>query len=209
VTTPAAPRRLLVLSSSFNPPTRAHEAMLRLASERLPGLSPALLLTLTNVDKELFGASVDERLAMMEALAEGLGAEVLTAPRPRFLDVARYLEAAGRPDPVFLLGYDTLVRLFDRGYYTDIERELGELFSIASFVAFDRMPFTIVDVLQLLAQLPPAFRERVMPVELPHEMSHLSSTTARGRLEIGDLAAAVPESVLEVIRREGIYGWAE
>ena len=180
--------------------------MLRLASEHLPGRQPALLLTLTNVDKEIVGASVEQRLAMMHALASDLGAEVLTAPRPRFLDVARDLQAEGRPDPAFILGYDTLVRLFDRRYYDDFDAEIGELFNLAAFVAFDRAPFTIVDVVRLVETLPAAYRDRVLPLELPHDVSSVSSTSARDLLERGQLAEAVPPSVLDVIQRQGLYG---
>jgi nicotinamide-nucleotide adenylyltransferase len=179
--------------------------MLRLASERLPSLKPALLLSLTNVDKELFGADVEQRLAMMAALAGQLGAEVLTVSRPRFLDAARHLAGSGNQHPVFILGYDTLLRLFDGRYYGDMEAELGELFALASFVAFDRAPFTIVDVLRLIRGLPRPFQERIVPLELPHEVAQLSSTGARDLLEQGHLADAVPSAVLEVIRREGIY----
>ena len=68
---PAPPRSLVVLDSSFNPPTRAHVHMLRTAAEAFGLESKLLLLASTNADKTLAGqTSLLDRLQMMRLVAE-------------------------------------------------------------------------------------------------------------------------------------------
>ena len=65
---------LAVLDSSFNPPTRAHLHLLSMAAEELKLSHSLLLLAKQNADKPVLGASLVQRLEMMERI------EVLPAP---------------------------------------------------------------------------------------------------------------------------------
>ncbi|KAK2592495.1 hypothetical protein QQS21_009805 [Conoideocrella luteorostrata] len=66
-------RKLIILDSSFNPPTRAHAQMARSAvREAGPGAKLMLLLAVQNADKGVVPAALEVRLGMMEGLAREL-----------------------------------------------------------------------------------------------------------------------------------------
>ena len=60
---------LAVLDSSFNPPTRAHLHMLSVAKAKFGSARSLLLLAKQNADKPVVGASLVQRLEMMECIA--------------------------------------------------------------------------------------------------------------------------------------------
>ncbi|KHN94803.1 Rossmann-like alpha/beta/alpha sandwich fold protein [Metarhizium album ARSEF 1941] len=142
---PPPPRSLIVLDSSFNPPTRAH-AQMACSAVRQAGLGSGsssdsgsgsgsgarlvLLLAVTNADKGLVPAPLEARLGMMQAFGRDLRRCGLAVPidvavttRPYFRDKAAAIAAAGvyaaaaEPELVFLCGFDTAVRIFDPKYY--------------------------------------------------------------------------------------------
>ena len=140
--TPA--KKLFVLDSSFNPPTRAH---LRIATSALrenlgPGSRLLLLLATQNADKPSKPASFEDRLAMMELFAQDLRSHLATSlpegsgshptvdlpsvdicvtKKPYFVDKATAIETSGvyssMLEQVHLTGYDTLIRIFNTKYY--------------------------------------------------------------------------------------------
>jgi len=143
-------RSLLVLDSSFNPPTRAHLRMARDAVQAYgaDGSRILLLLSTSNADKAARPAPMEQRLAMMFAWAGGLlsGLDVADealrgADTPAVVNVdigltihpffhdksaaiassAFYESPAPLPAPVqvILVGYDTLVRIFNPKYYQE------------------------------------------------------------------------------------------
>jgi nicotinic acid mononucleotide adenylyltransferase len=94
------------------------------------------LLTLLHVEKPLVGFGMPERLRMLLAIARARPAcSVALCNRPRFFEMAQALrEAVGEgPELFFLMGGDTLVRLFDPRYYPDmaLEAALEVLFATA------------------------------------------------------------------------------
>ncbi|KAL2184755.1 Nucleotidylyl transferase [Thermothelomyces heterothallicus CBS 203.75] len=157
------PQILVVLDSSFNPPTRAHLHMATSAIRELmqkqgqcPGaIRLLLLLSVNNADKGVKPAAFDKRLAMMWAFAQdvqhdlrmsfgnrqavpeaqGLSVDLGLATVPYFHEKSAALAEAGfykgQRDPddddlaeteqVFLVGYDTLVRIFNPKYYGLLE----------------------------------------------------------------------------------------
>ncbi|KXS12840.1 hypothetical protein M427DRAFT_59160 [Gonapodya prolifera JEL478] len=129
-TQPAPSHNLVVLDSSFNPPTLAHQRLVSLAQRAFPPsslpLSYLLLLATSNMDKQITGASLADRLVMMERTAERLAeldghiVGVACTSAGRFLEKAqvirRYL-GGGDWRAHFLLGWDTVVRFFDEKYY--------------------------------------------------------------------------------------------
>lgn len=141
-----APKILYVLDSSFNPPTLAHLRIASSALlERLEPSSHLLLLLATqNADKPSKPALFEDRLAMMELFAHDLRAHLAAksskaaspepssfdrmptigigvTKKPYFVDKALAIEASGcYPTPleqVHLIGYDTLIRIFNAKYY--------------------------------------------------------------------------------------------
>lgn len=157
---PRLPRRIIVMDASFNPPTSAHMQMatsaIRSAGDRR-NTRLLLLLAVSNADKAPKPASFEQRLAMMNALAQDVYEEIsyddeagAAAPEsddnghrfgidlalttlPYFHDksaaLAAVVETAFEPPPtgrapveqVFLIGYDTLIRLFNPKYYSRTE----------------------------------------------------------------------------------------
>jgi len=61
--------RVGILDSSFNPPTNAHLQLLLVAAAQFHLDTYLLLLSTKNADKELHGASMIDRLMMMEIVA--------------------------------------------------------------------------------------------------------------------------------------------
>ncbi|TLD30479.1 hypothetical protein PspLS_02675 [Pyricularia sp. CBS 133598] len=157
---PRLPSCIIVMDASFNPPTSAHMQMatsaIRSAGDR-QHTRLLLLLAVNNADKAPKPASFEQRLAMMNALAQDVyeelsgddeagaaatggddddsrfGIDLALTTLPYFHDKSAALaaveETAFDPPPegrhpmeqVFLIGYDTLIRLFDPKYYSRTE----------------------------------------------------------------------------------------
>ncbi|KAK2730114.1 cytidylyltransferase family protein [Colletotrichum kahawae] len=138
-------KSLVVLDSSFNPPTLAH---LRMATSAIQasggaGVSGArllLLLAVNNADKAPKPVAFAVRLGLMYAFAEdllaleggregeggGMEVDVGVTAMPFFHDKARAVEGSGfygteGVEQVYLAGYDTLIRIFDPKYYPAAE----------------------------------------------------------------------------------------
>ncbi|KAK0710768.1 hypothetical protein B0H67DRAFT_554848 [Lasiosphaeris hirsuta] len=86
---PTTPHTLVVLDSSFNPPTRAHLRMVtsgiydlvRGEGQKLSALRVLLLLAVNNADKAPKPAAFEQRLAMMWAFAKDVQDEVRAGQR--------------------------------------------------------------------------------------------------------------------------------
>ncbi|KAF6825420.1 cytidylyltransferase family protein [Colletotrichum plurivorum] len=142
---PRQPRQkvdsLVVLDSSFNPPTLAHLRMARSAlrdgssNSSGGGARLLLLLAVNNADKKPKPASFGERLGMMHAFAEDLLEEeeevevdLGLTTRPYFHEKSAVIAEEGGyggAEQVYLVGFDTLIRIFDGKYYDDMGAALG------------------------------------------------------------------------------------
>lgn len=140
-------KTLYILDSSFNPPTLAHlrlctTALLDFQNNEVPKRL-LLLLATQNADKAPKPAAFEQRLAMMSIFAqdliktvkaqssineEGLIIDVGVTKLPRFVEKVKVIEESSdyahvdgdpreSPQQVHLIGFDTLVRLFDTKYY--------------------------------------------------------------------------------------------
>lgn len=122
---PVNDETIFILDSSFNPPTNAHLALAR--SSLTPSVTSTiiLLLAVQNADKQAKPASFAHRIEMMELLARGIektsNATALLAlsKHPRFVDKAKEVAIAFplAKQVVWLVGYDTLIRILDTKYY--------------------------------------------------------------------------------------------
>lgn len=200
--------RVAVLPSAFNPPTRAHLGLLDLAAA-VPGIDyAAALLSTNNVDKQIFGAPLSHRVGMLLAAAAGRpGMAVLGANAARLLDQG---EALGVAFPGvafdFVVGFDTLVRVFDPRYYDDIAGDLDRFFAAHRLIAANRAQATAAAVRDYLAE--PAVRpyaERVVVLELDAFHAALSSSSARAATESGADSVALHPEVAAYIREHGLY----
>ncbi len=195
--------RVAVLPSAFNPPTVAHFALLEAA--RPPGGACAAMLSTKNVAKGVHGASLPQRVEML--LASGEDVAVLAVNAARLADQGDALRAAfPGVEFDFVVGYDTLVRLFDPRYYGSMDDELAEFFSHHRVVAVNRGDDTIDAVLAFLCDDPAQrFAKRVVAVEVHEEHATVSSTDAREAAGRGEPHETVAPGVAAYIRANGLY----
>ena len=208
---PAPGARLGLLAGSFNPPTIAHQT-LALAGLTAGGLDHAwyALSTLT-VDKEVVtGAGLEDRLLLLDLLVEAdrrLG--VLVLSRGLYVDQARLVRTAypGLGGPVFLVGFDKIVQIFDPRYYDDRDRALEQLFGLASFLVAPRGDDEAPALARLLDQPENRrFAGAVRPLDLPPGLRDVASSTVRGSLaDGGQPERTVPPEVTAFIDRTGLY----
>ena len=116
----AAQTDLAVLPGSFNPLHDGHRG-LAAAAAAMCGREVLFELSVTNVDKPPLAE--DELRRRLEQF-KGTGGVLLTRA-PRFIEKARVL-----PGSVFVLGWDTFVRLLDARYYGDAEAMRAALLEI-------------------------------------------------------------------------------
>lgn len=181
---------LLCLSASFNPLTAAHVWLIQEASRIVPPGEVLLLLARANVDKAVTGFPLERRLSLLARFAEARPTfSVAVCSHGRFVDKA---EAIRPHYPAgtrlgFIVGFDTLVRLFDPKYYTDRDASLSALFGVSEFIAANRAPDPPEAVTAFLARpdvVPHAHRIRV--IRLPPEIAAISATEVRARLARGE-----------------------
>lgn len=200
--------RIGVLAASYNPPHAAHLALAEAARHRL-GLAEVIAeLSLANVDKEVSGAPIPDRLMMLRLVAEARQwLSVAVTTHGRFLDkLAALSPLVGGAEFVFLVGFDTLVRVFDARYYGNRESELDELFASARFACANRAESGEDELRELLEQ--PSnrrFAERVEWVPLPERYADVSSTQARSEVAERRGSWIIPEEVAEYVERRRLY----
>lgn len=199
--------RVAVLPSAFNPPTRAHLQLLETALDLPDVTGAAAMLSTRNVAKSVVGASLADRVGMLLAVREERAwLSVLAVNAARLVDQAAALRQAfpgARFD--FVVGFDTLTRLFDPKYYEDMHRELSPFFTSHRVIAANRGAAGIADVVRFVAAAGGPFANCIVPVEIDEDPASLSSTAAREALASQRTPREVPESVVEYIRGRDLY----
>lgn len=206
----AGPRlksRVAVLPASFNPPTLAHVELLERAKD-VPGIATsAALLTTRNVDKGLFGASHGHRVGMLLGL-ELPATGVLVSNAARIAEQAAALrDMFPGQDFDFVVGYDTLVRLFDRRYYDgEMHEVLATYFRHHRVIAATRGEFDVPAIERYVESTADArnYGDRIVPLNLESELMHVSSTAVRERIVEG-VSVDVPPRVHQYIREHKLY----
>ena len=203
--------RVAVLPSSFNPPTFAHLRLLELAREQVDDIAAsAALLSTSNVDKGVYGADLPDRVGMLLAIHEvRRDIAILASNAARIMDQAGTLR--GEHPGVgfdFVVGFDTLVRVFDERYYEgSIARELDPFFHNHRLIATNRAEWTVDEVQEFLDRpIVRDFAERILVRELEPERARHSSTEERETIEQGGEPIGIPPAVADYIRRRNLYG---
>ena len=201
-------QRIAILPSAFNPPTLAHLRLMELARELDDIVGSAALLSTRNVDKGIYGADLADRVGMLLALHGPRGDfGVLASNAARIMDQARALrEQHSGIGFDFVVGFDTLVRVFDRSYYDNMPRDLEFFFSHHRLIATNRAEWTVEEVHAFLDR--PEVRDfaaLVIVRELDPEPAQFSSTAEREALEQGAKPRALPPEVLDYIQCRGLY----
>ncbi|MYA68885.1 nicotinate-nicotinamide nucleotide adenylyltransferase [Candidatus Poribacteria bacterium] len=197
-------KKLGIFSGSFNPLTLAHTRMVEdtVAKYQLDEL--LLLLAKANVDKGVFGLPLAARLLTVKKYAESRQAfSVGVSSHGRYIDKVSALKSIFPPDTEFhfIVGYDTLVRIFDTKYYTNFHTELQELFVSARFIVANRAEADIKTIASFMAQ--PEIRQYtsyVSSILLPDVYAYMSSTQVRELLARGEaIEHLVPPSILAML----------
>jgi len=195
------PGALLCLSASFNPVTVAHASLVLEGCRLLPVREILLLLATANVDKAGEGLPLDLRFHLLLRFAESRPSmSVAAVGHGRFVDKLDAIRAAypAVTRVVFLLGFDTLFRLFDPKYYADRKASLTRLFDGSECIVANRGADTPGAVEAFLARSEvSAFAHRIHPLRFPPELAAVSVTDVRARLARGEpIGGLVPPEIV-------------
>lgn len=199
--------RLAFLPSAYNPPTLAHIHLLETALEVDGVEHAAAMLTTRNVAKDVFGASLADRVAMLLQLnRERPEFAVFAANAARIIDQAAALSAAFDGIGVdAIVGFDTLERLFDARYYGDMDGELTPFFERHRVIAVNRGRLAVTDVHAWVHRNAGVFAGRIVVREIQAYPASLSSTMVREGLAAGSGELPVSPAVRRYIEQRGLY----
>ncbi|KAF7312589.1 hypothetical protein MIND_00273000 [Mycena indigotica] len=232
-----------ILDSSFNPPTKAHLALAKVPRHDPTGHAydaKIFLLSVRNADKSLkpTDATYIQRLEMMLLLAQETVRKghrhpiaVAVIDEPTFAGKASKLRAfleervvnlgIQRPELNFLMGFDTLERLFAPRYYGDSpedpEAEAKMFKALDKFFSEEQDNARVVYARrggspneEATLALADRFiqQKRVELVELDEDVDTTSSTRVREAIrERKSWAPLVPPSILQYLKNEKLYTW--
>lgn len=239
-------QRICVLDSSFNPPHLGHYALIKEALKHDYGVEQnennptsrviLLLLSVNNADKSLVGPEeYSKRIDMMYLMARDLELKlpakvsIGVTKHARFVDksmaILKKLHelSANKIKLTFLVGFDTLIRIFNPKYYLPdkLSHSLEEFMTLTDLFCLPRNDETIS--LKLQSTYAHDIRCGKFP-EIPNHWSasihfvkdfetfessigHISSSSVRNKIERGDNDwedKVIPE-VREYIEKEEIY----
>ncbi len=198
-----------IFPSSFNPITKGHMAILQRAAG-IKGFQEVLVVLDTEaMDKEIFGATLVDRLLMLQFLFEDEPCfSVGVSNRGLFLTKVEVLmEMYPKGTITFMVGHDTLGRVFDPKYYEDREGALDRLFTSCTFMVANRGGYGRKAFDQLMASVEnERFKGKVQFFEIPNHLAQISSSRVRQRIMKGEpFAGLVPVGVREFIEKVKLY----
>jgi nicotinic acid mononucleotide adenylyltransferase len=127
----------VLLLGAFDPPTNAHVEILAQAATS-HDREPAWGMTKVLLDRPAAGLfTVEERIELVDAIAERTGAAFAIADAGTYLEVDRTLKAQGI-DATFLIGSDKLAQLRDPSFYDDGDRGVAATFDDVAFLVVER-----------------------------------------------------------------------
>ncbi len=203
---PYETKKLGIFSGSFNPLTLAHARMIEDTLTMYQLDEVLLLLAKANVDKDIFGLPLAARLVTLKKYAAHCQKfSVGVSSHGRYIDKVTALKAIFPSDTEFhfIVGYDTLVRIFDPKYYTNFHVELQALFISARFIVANRAEADIKTLKAFIAQ--PEIRQYTSYISwllLPETYAYMSSTEVRELLDQDRaIEHLVPPSILAMLDR--------
>lgn len=201
---PRSGKKLGILSGAFNPLTLAHTKIAESTVAEYGLDELLLLLAKANVDKGVFGLPLAARLQTLTVLAAARDRfSVGASSHGRYIDKITALKTLYPPETEFhfIVGYDTLVRIFDPKYYTDFHPELEALFQESRFIVANRAEADIQTIERFMNG--PEIRRYAPYVScllLPDAYAYMSSTEVRELLARGEaIEHLVPPSLLTML----------
>jgi len=203
-------KKLGVFPSSFNPITVAHNKIVSQTRDAFQLDEVLLLLDLRNVDKGVFGASLEDRLAMIcEFCKASTHLSAAMASHGLFVDkVPALLEVYSQDVEIhFIVGQDTIERVLDASYYRERDRSLSELFQRARFIVVPREERGEEGVKGLINRpVNRPYRKRIEIMALESAFCAISSTLVRGLVaKRMPFEHMVPEAVFRYIKKRDLY----
>lgn len=183
------PRKLGILPGSFNPLTIAH---LEIAQAAAKYVDEVLLVVPSALPhKEYFGATLEERVAMIEESGLAVPHSIASTERGLFIEIARDARELYGAELYLLCGRDAAERIlgWDYGRPGVVEEMLSEF---ELLVAPRGGPFT-----------PPVeFQHRIHALTLAGNHEMVSSSEIRERMKRGERwEHLVPEAIVERVRK--------
>jgi nicotinate (nicotinamide) nucleotide adenylyltransferase len=199
-----------IFPSSFNPLTNGHMVILQRAAETKGFSEILLVLDAQAMDKDIFGATLADRLLMLQLLLEAPPRFSLgVGNRGLFLTKAEVLKEMypRRTGITFIVGYDTLARVFDAKYYENRAEALDRLFAVCRFMVANREDRGREAARQLVASVEHGrFQDRVQFFEIPNHLAQISSSRVRQRVMEGKpWVRLVPAGVRDFIEEVNLY----
>lgn len=183
-------KRLAVLAGSFNPPTVAHIHLVSAA--RFHADEVICVVPRSFPHKQYFGATIEQRVQMLEACVSSPTARVSTTTGGLFIDIARELRArtSERLEIAFICGSDAAQRIltWDYGEQGAVEKMLQE--------------FDLLVAARGSAYVPTeTLRAHVHPLSIGEGFHDVSSTEVRERIARGQpWEHLVPPPIIEQVR---------
>jgi nicotinic acid mononucleotide adenylyltransferase len=199
-----------VLPASFNPPTPAHEALVREAGKVVTFDECLLVLDQRAMDKELIDAPLEDRLLMLLVLfGDDSRISLGIATQGLFMDKVEALHHIYPQDTqlYFIVGYDTIVRVIDPIYYKERDEALHGLFSQARFLVANRGDRDERDLKELFGrEVNRPFSPQITSLTLSPALAHISSSEVRFRLAEGkSVQGFVSPKLEEFLLKRGFY----
>jgi nicotinic acid mononucleotide adenylyltransferase len=201
---------IIVFPGSFNPPTKAHLALLKQAQRFAREHEPMYLYAATSkhtVDKETVERPLlVDRIHLLEVVLKrrlphagimlfnrGLYVEEAEAIRNSFPKVKRIL---------FLVGFDKIVQILDPRYYENRDAALTELFKLAELLVAPRGDAGEHELAELLHQPQNArFAHYIHRLPFNGQYRYVSSTNIRQGTDLQD----APQEVRQFIHETRAY----
>jgi nicotinate-nucleotide adenylyltransferase len=186
----ARTKRLGVLPGGFNPPTIAHLALAEAARSHVDEVLCVLPRAFPH--KEYFGATIEQRIAMLESLHLAIPRSIAISEQGLFIDIAQECRAEFGPEVelCFLCGRDAADRIltWDYGRPGVVERMLQEFELLVASRGGEFQP-------------PANFRHRIHALDMPAGHDLISSTEVRERIARGETwEHLVPQRIVERVR---------
>lgn len=230
--------RLCILDSSFNPPHLGHLSLITKSIDYYHdsprSTSILLLLSVKNADKLIpKPASFEDRLDMMCLLADhiqnslNISVSVALTNHAKFVDKSNVVrdwvnEVIGEISKVrfsFLLGFDTLIRVFDPKYYKPfpISDALDGFMKLNDFFCLTRTDDInsnledqhryLQDIAENKTDLPTEWARKIHLIEGEEKSLEISSSTIRkgAALHNEEWKYHVTSTVAAFIERENLY----
>jgi nicotinate-nucleotide adenylyltransferase len=184
------PEKLGVLAGSFNPPTIAHQELASAAGFYVDEVLCVVPSALPH--KEYFGATLEQRLEMLDAIDMSLFGSIASSEAALFVDIARECKTCYGPDVqlYFVCGRDAAERVltWDYGRPGVVEEMLKEFELLVAARQGEFEP-------------PPHLRSRVQRMYMRSDHDAVSSTEVRERIVRGEpWEHMVPREIVDQVR---------